>query len=206
MACRKWMRPELRFIRLLMSNVQKPNMNKKTKKIQNNKVRKIIRNSNSRHAITIVAAVLLFLLYLIIFTFSGQNGEQSGGLSYMISEKCVGLMNSLSGRHWTALFQQDLAIYFEHPIRKLAHFSEYACMGVLVYTMWRPWKHRGKRLYGLTILWVLLSASADEFHQLFVPERYGSFTDVCLDTCGGAFGVLICVLFEKLYYRRKKKS
>lgn len=144
-----------------------------------------------------MAAVMLLLLYIVIFTFSAQDGEQSGGLSRMISEKCVEIINSLSGKDWTDLFKQELAVYFEHPIRKLAHFAEYAFMGILVYAMWRPWMHRSWRLYGLVVAWVFLSAAGDEFHQLFVPGRYGSFADVILDTFGGSFGVSICVFLEK---------
>lgn len=169
---------------------------------------KNIQNRNTgkrrKQAVTIVAALLLFLLYGVIFSFSNQNGEQSGGLSHMISEKCVELMNSISGKNWSGIFMENLAAYFEHPIRKLAHFTEYACMGVLVYMMWRPWKKRGRGLYLLTVLWVFTSAGGDEFHQLFIPGRYGSFADVLLDTCGGIFGMAVCVLMEKtvVKYRR----
>lgn len=155
--------------------------------------------NTKKRAVTIVAAILLLLLYLIIFGFSGQDGQESGSLSHMISEKCVEIINAISGQHWTEVFQQELAVYFEHPIRKLAHFSEYACMGVLVYLMWRPWLTKGRKLYGLVIIWVFLSAAGDEFHQLFVPGRYGSFADVCLDTCGGAFGVALCAAAERIY-------
>lgn len=157
--------------------------------------------------ITVVSAVLLGLLYLLIFAFSGQDGEQSGNLSHMISEKCVEFMDAISGSHWTEMFQEELAAYFEHPIRKMAHFSEYTCMGILVYGVWRPWKKRDRKLYLLVVLWVFLSAAADEFHQLFVPERYGCFADVCLDTCGGIFGLLLCVLVEKIcrHFKNKKK-
>ena len=48
-----------------------------------------------------MAAILLVLLYLLIFAFSGQNGEESGSLSAMISEKCAELLNAISGKHWT---------------------------------------------------------------------------------------------------------
>ena len=51
----------------------------------------------------------------------------------------------------------------------------------------------------------VVSAGADEFHQLFVPGRYGCFADVVLDTCGGAFGLLVCVCVEKIVRRRKQK-
>lgn len=156
-------------------------------------------------AVTVLAAVWLLALYAVIFGFSAQDGEQSGNLSQMISEKCVELINSLSGGHWSQAFMEGLTEYFEHPIRKLAHFSEYACMGILVYVLWSQWLCRGKRLYLLTVGWVFCSATADEFHQLFVPGRYGSFADVCLDTCGGAFGLLVCVLAGRLLQRFIKK-
>ena len=48
-------------------------------------------------AVSVMAAILLVLLYLLIFAFSGQNGEESGSLSAMISEKCAELLNAISG-------------------------------------------------------------------------------------------------------------
>ena len=51
--------------------------------------------------VTAVSGVLLMLLYLIIFSFSEQDGEQSGSLSQMISEKCAAFINALSGKHWS---------------------------------------------------------------------------------------------------------
>lgn len=167
---------------------------------------KILSKIDSRHVVTIVAAVLLFLLYVMIFGLSAQDGEQSGGISYKISEKCVDFVDAVAGKHWTGMIKKEMADFLEHPIRKLAHFTEYTCMGILVYLMWRPWKKRGKGLYGLVILWVFLSASGDEIHQRFVPGRFGSFMDVCLDTCGGVFGVIICSILERMYLKMKRKK
>lgn len=161
---------------------------------------------NSRYVVTFVAAFLLILLYFMVFGFSAQDAEQSGSLSHMISEKCVEWINALSGKHWTDAVRQDLANYFEHPIRKLAHFSEYAIMGILVYTLWRPWLTNNKRLHRLVVLWVFLSAAGDEFHQYFVPGRYASFADVCLDTCGGIFGIILCVWAQKLFSANKRRA
>lgn len=156
-------------------------------------------------AVSTMAAILLLCLYAIIFSFSNQDAETSGSLSHMISEKCVEFINTLTGGNWTDNFMAGLAEYFEHPIRKLAHFAEYACMGVLVYVMWRPWKQRNKWLYLLVTIWVLVSAAGDEIHQLFVPGRYGSLADVLLDTCGGMFGTMCCVLAEKMISQRNVK-
>lgn len=145
------------------------------------------------------AGILLIILYLVIFGFSAQDAEQSGSLSRIVSEKWVEMVNAVSGGQWSQEMMEKWTEYFEHPIRKLAHFAEYACMGVLVYVLWVQWIPRGKRLYLLTIVWVALSAAADEIHQLFVPGRDGNFADVCLDTAGGAAGLLFCVLVGKLF-------
>lgn len=156
-------------------------------------------------AVTVISGALLLLLYSLIFSFSAQNGEESGSLSAYVSEKCVELFNALTGRHWSQLVMQEMAVYFEHPVRKLAHFSEYAVMGVLVFGLWSQWL-KGRGLYLLTVIWVFLSAAADEFHQYFIPGRYASFLDVLLDTCGGAFGMLCMLLLKRLIVGRKPKN
>lgn len=158
-----------------------------------------------RLLVTFAAAVLLGALYSLIFSFSAQEGGESGSLSRMISEKCVGFLNWLSGSRWNEAKEAEVAGWFEYPLRKLAHFSEYACMGVLVYTLWSQWLKRGRKLCLLTAGWVFLSAACDEFHQYFVPGRYASFADVLLDTCGGIFGMLFCICIAALYRRRLER-
>lgn len=149
-------------------------------------------------AVTVVAALLLCALYTMIFQFSAQDSEKSGNLSLMISEKCVNIVNDMTGKNWTYAVKIQIAQLIEHPIRKMAHFSEYACMGFLVYTMWRPWRAADAKLYSLSVIWVFISAALDEAHQYFVPGRYNSFADVLLDTAGGVFGVLICICIRKI--------
>ena len=92
----------------------------------------------------------------------------------------------------------------EHPVRKMAHFSEYACMGALLFLLWSQWIRQGWVLRILVTVWVLLSAAADEFHQYFVPGRYASVADVLLDTCGGVCGMGFCLCVLALWKRRKK--
>lgn len=155
--------------------------------------------------ITVPAAILLLALYVVIFGFSAQDAEQSGSLSMRISESAAEFLNSLVGGRWSRQFVEEMATYFEHPIRKLAHFGEYMCVGILVYLIWSQWMKRGKGLYLLTVIWVFVSGACDELHQLFVPGRWCSFADVCLDTCGGAFGLLLCVAVGGLWIRRKRR-
>ncbi len=87
-------------------------------------------------------------------------------------------------------------MFFEHPLRKLAHFSEYACMGILIFSIVYQWV-MGKKKYLIATLWVFLSAAVDEWHQSFVPGRYASIKDVLLDTCGGICGIVLLTLIIK---------
>ena len=180
-----------------------------------------ITDKKKKIVVSSVAAIFLILLYMLIFSFSEQDGETSGGLSRMISEKCVALINALSGRRLSELMMESLAAYFENPIRKLAHFCEYAVMSGLLFGIWYPWlgfarmekkKKSGKvrkclpLLVKIIIPWVFVSAALDEIHQLFVPGRCGNFWDVLLDTAGGCFGLFCCVIGVKLMIGTKAKE
>ncbi len=174
-----------------------------------------------RIVVSSIATIFLIMLYGVIFSFSEQDGETSGSLSRMISEKCVEFLNALSGKGWSELMMEGLAEYFENPIRKLAHFAEYAVMGCLLFGMWYPWlgaTKNGKEalsdeihkvsgrglplLWKVIVPWVFISAALDEVHQLFTPGRCGNLGDVLLDTSGGCFGLVCCILV----LRKKKRG
>ena len=162
--------------------------------------------TRTKYLTTAFFAVLLILLYILIFTFSDQDSVQSSGISFYIAKKYTGFLDFLLGGKLKELFTVDPAIYFENPIRKLAHFMEYAFMASLLFMMLRPWMKISKKLFFLIVIWVFLSAAGDEIHQLYVPGRWGSFADVCLDTCGGMFGYCVCVLGSKILNKMKKRK
>jgi len=166
---------------------------------------KMMRYKKKEIVFTFIAGILLIALYGLIFNFSAQDGDTSGSLSYFISEKCVKRFNFVTRSNWTENMLESMARYFENPIRKLAHFGEYTCMGILVGVILSQWMKRGKRLWLIGGLWILLSAAADEFHQFFIPGRYSSLADVLLDTVGGLFGILLCIRLLYLLARKKKK-
>lgn len=78
-------------------------------------------------------------------------------------------------------------------VRKLAHLTEYAIFGLLLYGCfgrkdrfrWRP------RLAS----WCVVAASAysltDELHQVFSPGRHASLIDCGIDTTGAAIAMLL---------------
>lgn len=159
---------------------------------------------------TALAGILLLALYFIIFLFSAQDGETSGGISFKVSQMSVDFWNNLTKQGWNEQIRLEWAQFFEHPIRKIAHFAEYALLGFLQYSILRcNWGNR-KVFFFIAVVWVLISATADEIHQLFVPGRWGSFADVILDTCGGICGILVCMsavrIFKKLRKNRAKRT
>ncbi len=178
--------------------------------IKMNKCKKIVVSS--------IATIFLVLLYCLIFSFSDQDGETSGGLSRKVSEKFVALWNSIANKNWSEQIVKSWALYFEHPVRKIAHFCEYAIMAFLLFGGWYPWigfygngvikkPKTGERFKKIPLLvkiiipWVFVSAAFDEIHQLFVPERWGSFGDVILDTLGGCFGLWFSMTIIRIFER-----
>lgn len=87
-------------------------------------------------------------------------------------------------------------------LRKLAHFSEFACLGGLLY--WRAGLagKRGKTLVALAAGGVLLTACIDETIQIFVPGRSSSLIDVWIDTAGGMAGMLLAFAGYNLFRKR----
>jgi VanZ family protein len=82
-----------------------------------------------------------------------------------------------------------------HLFRKCAHLTEYAILALLLWRAIRKPEKNHPRPWnwaeaGLTLSVVFLYAASDEFHQIFVPTRTAQVSDVMIDTCGGAAGLL----------------
>lgn len=153
--------------------------------------------------LTAVYSVLLVMLYIAIFTLSGQDGETSGDLSMKLSGKCTEVLGNMSGGGWNSAKMAEMAKKLEHPLRKMAHFTEYALMSVLVWLLWSLWLPERKTLHVIPVLWVFGSAILDEFHQSFVPGRHAGFDDVCVDTLGGIAGLVFILLLHKCFCRER---
>ncbi len=92
-------------------------------------------------------------------------------------------------------------------IRKWGHFTGYGILSVAwfraFWMTWRTWAAPAQRqwsAHGLAMLGTFAVASADEFHQLFLPNRTGSAWDVALDCCGG----LVLQLLVGLWMERRR--
>lgn len=140
---------------------------------------------------TVAAVILLMALYSLIFFFSAEDGESSSGVSNKVTEFICHIYYKMIGSGGGGGAVQETALPLEAIIRKLAHFLEYMCVGLLSYSLVVVW-HRPGKLGGLAvILQIVLSAGLDEFHQSFIPGRYASLKDVVIDTAGGIAGILL---------------
>ena len=164
------------------------------------------KKKKSQVAVSIMAAIFLVILYYAIFSFSEQDGETSGHLSHEVTKWIVESWERLIGGSWTEDVRNAWITYWEHPVRKLAHFTEYMVMGILVFNVWHPWLKAGWKKNLLVVGWVFVSAALDEWHQTFIENRCGNFWDVLLDTSGGCFGLLLCLFICWMASRKKKKG
>jgi VanZ family protein len=113
-----------------------------------------------------------------------------------------------------ALFGYDTCAHWElihHLIRKTGHFMGYGIFSLICFRgFWITLQNTSSRLLrqlwanGLAILTTFLVASADEFHQSFLPNRSGQFSDVLLDCCGAAAMCLILFLAMRVVENRKQ--
>lgn len=87
--------------------------------------------------------------------------------------------------------------------RKLAHFSEYALLGILAARAFRTSPHAAlhRRWFIVSIALIIAYALLDEYHQSFVPSRTASIADSCIDI-GGGLTALIVVCWRQ----RSKRS
>lgn len=58
----------------------------------------------------------------------------------------------------------------------------------------------------ISVVLAFTYACSDEIHQLFVPGRSGEFRDVCIDTCGASFGILMVWCVIRVAKRLKRKN
>lgn len=153
----------------------------------------------------IVKALALVLWCVVIFMFSANNADESNKQSNAVFNAVIEFVNPVyDSLDTTAQAEYKDTVTF--IIRKLAHFSEYALLGILAFinlAMVKKIRYRGL----FAAVFSCIYASSDEIHQLFVPGRAGQVRDVLIDTSGAVAGILLAILIRKIWLKsREKKS
>ena len=121
--------------------------------------------------------ILIILWMIFIFIMSSFNANDSANQSNFI----VFFISHI--------FNINNLVLLSFIVRKLAHFTEYLILGILIYNY--------SLKLDLSTLICLLYAISDEIHQIFTPGRSCQIKDVIIDLLGAICGILIIYLYNK---------
>ena len=155
----------------------------------------------------ILRAILMLLLlstFFIIFGFSSQDGEKSGNISKKITEEIITRIPQIQEKEQNE--REAISLRIEKVIRKIAHFSIYTAVGLLLMALLSTFEMKEKNRIIMSLIIGIIYASSDEIHQSFVPERSLMITDVMIDTMGVMLGILIILLGKTIIEKFQKKS
>ncbi|MCD8020728.1 MAG: VanZ family protein [Clostridiales bacterium] len=155
--------------------------------------------------------IAVVVMMTVIFHFSSQNADRSSGLSEGICMRLLVFFQQVLGKDFSIDQLEGYIDILETPIRKGAHFTEYMIFSYLTCLhglSWRIFLEKKKVLFvkvrdaarGFwpmllkTILFCILYAASDEFHQLFVEGRAGRILDVGVDSMGILCGAILFLL------------
>ena len=161
-----------------------------------------------RTILRIVLIIALGFVFYTIFQFSAQNGEKSGGLSRKVVSKVINFFpytKDLSNNTKVKIVEKSQPI-----IRKLAHFSIYMVVGILIMTFISTYNVILLKKFIISLGVGLVYAISDEIHQYFVPGRTPKLMDVGIDVAGVFLGIIIVLIvisvFKALTDGLKKES
>lgn len=149
------------------------------------KNKKAKEENNKKWKIRLLLVILIIIWAIVVFKLSDQNGEESGGLSQKIA--------------YFIFRTEEIVKVMEPIIRKLAHFSEYAVGGILFYSLFSTYNYKKISKIAISFSLGVWYSALDEIHQLFIPGRSGNIIDVGIDSLGVCFGIIISIIFSKIY-------
>lgn len=156
---------------------------------------------NKRRKIFLVLTICWLVL---IFGFSARDadtsGQDSGRIGRMIGECFVP-----GFREWSDVKQEQFVEAVDFPVRKTAHATEYAILGMLMFGT--IYEEKKSKVHNYVLSWIFGTcyAATDEFHQLFVPGRSGQIRDVMIDSSGVLAGLLVIYIVMWIKMRKAHK-
>ena len=161
----------------------------------------------NKNIIRVILIVLLIATFVRIFCFSSQDGEKSSSVSRKVTTAVT--QNVKKIRDMDSKERELTLNKIEHVIRKIAHFSIYTLVGILMMALMSTYDISKRKQILISILVGIMYATSDEIHQYFIPGRSAMVTDVLIDTAGVCLGVLIVLISLQIYikiYKKRQKS
>ncbi len=167
-----------------------------------------------QRAAYILSAILVITMLCVIFRFSAADATHSSHLSEGVCIRLVREVSAIFPEQFPKEKLVKVAEAIEYPVRKCAHFTEYAVLGITVNLyLWMCYR---MEMLSITLsiwnfiiraeIFCALYACSDEFHQYFVPGRSCKFFDVCVDSSGAFFGALLFWGILRLRKQRRERK
>ena len=132
--------------------------------------------------------VLLVIFWMaLIFIMSSFNSTESSSQSNFIVNIISNILN---------INNIELLSFI---IRKLAHFTEYLILGLLVYNAINSYN---KKTY-IAVIICIIYAISDEIHQLFISGRSCQILDMTIDSIGSITGIYLLSYVKRIYNKLK---
>ena len=128
-----------------------------------------------------ISLLLVILWMIFIFVMSSFDATSSSNQSNFIVDIITSIINI-----------KDIGL-LSLIIRKLAHFTEYFILGILVINFITRYD---KKII-IAILLCIIYATSDEIHQIFVPGRSCQIIDIMIDSLGSIMGIYLYKLITK---------
>ena len=135
-------------------------------------------------------------VFVMIFLFSCQNGTESATVSNSVTDLVA--EQGLKTADETAYQELDTLI------RKAAHMAEFALLAASAACAFQFTDVRHPVHHAL--IFAILTAALDEFHQLFVAGRAALLSDVVVDTVGACVGLFCFCLVRHLVLTHKRNG
>ncbi|MBO7148844.1 MAG: VanZ family protein [Clostridia bacterium] len=143
---------------------------------------------------SVIFSLLTFSWSFVIWSFSMLSAEASS----VQSGEVTGFINKLL----SLLFAGGIS---EAVVRKIAHFAEFAVLGLLIFmTAWAFSLKVRKSKICLLVFASGFVAVVDECIQLTSPGRAFRISDILLDITGAATAFAVCWLIMNVYKKNKK--
>ncbi len=146
----------------------------------------------------VLAWLFVALWMALIFVFSAQTGEQSGGLSHAIALEIQRLLGGT--------LDEPAVAALEGFIRSMAHGSVFFVLAILISRALTRSQLQDIRNIILTLIIGALYAGSDEFHQYFVPGRAMQLEDFLVDLSGIVAAIILYQVISILVYLRGRSN
>ena len=142
-------------------------------------------------ALSVIVITAVIFCMVTIYNFSAQGSVISNDISRSFTEKIAGILFQ-NFTYMNADIQNIIIIELNLFIRKAAHFSVFFTMSFFVYMEAVIWLKKYLLSGIISVMFCVVYAIADEYHQSFSPGRTPLLKDVFIDTAGALLGAITC--------------